>query len=76
MSGLFLRGALYDDKAALDYVFELGEEIDPFVASVEGTRGKNMQSVLEPFGCVEKSYRRQAHSPTRFLITQKLQKCD
>ena len=48
-SGLFLRGTLYDDQAALDHVFELGEEIDPIVSSVEGTRERDMQSVPEPF---------------------------
>ncbi len=39
-SGLFLRGTLLEDQAALDYVFESGAGLDPVVASVEGERAE------------------------------------
>ncbi|PZO45449.1 MAG: alpha/beta hydrolase [Phormidesmis priestleyi] len=37
-SGLFLRGTLLEDQAALDYVFSNGDGLDPIVTSVVGER--------------------------------------
>lgn len=35
-SGLFLRGTVLNDQAALDYIFNTGEQLDPVVVRVEG----------------------------------------
>lgn len=47
-SGLFLRGTIQDDPAALDYVFEFGADADPIVPNVDGQATKAAQSVPEP----------------------------
>ena len=53
-SGLFLRGTVLEDQNALDYVFDVGESLDPAVIDVDAERAKEPQaaSVPEPFSLI------------------------
>ena len=47
-SGLFLRGTVLEDPAALDYVFKVGESLDPAVVSVEGQPAEKQPVEKQP----------------------------
>ncbi|MGB7086109.1 MAG: chlorophyllase [Phormidesmis sp.] len=53
-SGLFLRGTVLEDQAALDYVFDAGEGLDPTVTNVEKQQVERQQatSIPEPFSLI------------------------